>query len=131
MESNRSEIIEKGREFFARYQGPTAGNPDFLWRIVGEASCRSNAIDIHLAAFSDLGIRYGNMGQRSFLAVDLEAREAVAFVDERAVESEPEFNCRSLFDTLFCMCAGALGIISLGRVCGDGPKRSSGVRFPQ
>src|SRR5580692_6587955 len=74
MESNRSQIIEKGREFFARHQGPAVGTPEFLWRIVGEADCRSDAIDIRLAAFSDLGVRYGNMGQRGFLAVDLEAR---------------------------------------------------------
>jgi hypothetical protein len=123
IESNRSQIIEKGREFFVRHQGPAVGTPEFLWRIVGEADCRSDAIDIHLAAFSDLGVRYGNMGQRSFLAVDLEAREAVAFVNERAVESEPEFNCRSLFDTLFCMCAGALAVTSLSAACvGMGPK---------
>jgi hypothetical protein len=123
IESNRSQIVEQAREFFVRHQGPLAGNPEFLWRIVGEANGRSDAIDIQLAAFSDLGVRYGNMGQRSFLAVDLEAREAVAFVDERAVESEPEFNCRSLFDTLFCMCAGSLGLLSLSAACvGQSPK---------
>jgi len=117
VESNRSQIVEKAREFFLRHQGPPVRDPEFLWRIVGEANCRSNAIDIHLAAFSDIGVRYGSMGQRSFLAVDLDTREAVAFVDERAVESEPEFNCRSLFDTLFCMCAGSLGLTSLSGAC--------------
>lgn len=123
IESNRSQIVEQARDFFSRHRVPLAGNPEFLWRIVGEANGRSDAIDIQLAAFSDLGVRYGNMGQRSFLAVDLEAREAVAFVDERAVESEPEFNCRSLFDTLFCMCAGSLGLVSLSAACvGNGPK---------
>jgi hypothetical protein len=122
IESNRSQIVEKAREFFVRHQGPTAASPEFLWRIVGEANCRSHATDIQLAAFSDLGTRYGNIGQRSFLAVDLEARKAVAFVDERAVESEPEFNCRPLFDTLFHMCAGSLGLISLSAACvGKGP----------
>lgn len=123
IESNRPQIVEKAREFFARHQRPPAGNPEFLWRIVGEANRPGNAIDIQLAAFSDPGVRYGNMGQRSFLAVDLEAREAVAFVDERAVESEPEFNCRPLFDTLFYMCAGSLGLICLSAACvGKGPK---------
>jgi hypothetical protein len=123
VESSRPQIVEKAREFFVRHEGPPAATPDFVWRIVGEANCRSGAIDIQLAAFSDPGIRYGNMGQRSFLAVDIEARKAVAFVDERAVESEPEFNCRSLFDTLFCMCAGSLGLMSLSAACvGGGPK---------
>ena len=122
IESNRSQIVEKARQFFFRHQGPPAGHPEFLWRIVGEHR-GDNPIDIQLAAFSDLGVRYGNMGQKSFLAVDLEAREAVAFVDERAVESEPKFNCRSLFDTLFCMCAGSIGLVSLSAACvGKGAK---------
>lgn len=116
IESNCPQIVEKARKFFFRHRGRAVGHPEFLWRIVGE-HCRDRTIDIQLAAFSDLGVRYGNMGQRSFLAVDIDAREAVAFVDEQAVEYEPEFNCRSLFDTLFCMCAGSLGLVSLAAAC--------------
>jgi hypothetical protein len=122
IESSRPQIVERARGFFMRHQCPPAATPEFLWRIVAEANRRSDAIDIQLNAFSDFGIRYVNVGQRSFLAVDLEARKAVAFVDERAVESEPEFNCRPLFDTLFHMCAGSLGLTSLSAACvGMGP----------
>jgi hypothetical protein len=74
MESNRSQIIEEGREFLVRHEGQAAGTPECLWRIVGEADSRGAAIDICLAAFSDLGVRCINMGQRSFPAVELEAR---------------------------------------------------------
>lgn len=123
LESNSRAIVEMAVKFFGRYQHPSPGIPDFLWRIVGEPNSQKLVAGVELTAFSDLGLRFANIEQRGFLAVDLDAREAVGFVDEGSVESEPRLHCRSLFDTLFCLCAGSFGKVSLEAACvGRGEK---------
>lgn len=117
IESNSRVIIDKALQFFSRYKHQSTGQPDFLWRIVGEPTCQEHEDGVELAAFSDHGLRFSNIGQRSFLAVDLHAREAVAFISEDYVESEPLLHCRPLFDTLFCMCAGSLGKVPMEAAC--------------
>ncbi len=123
IESNSQQIIEKARGFFVRHQGQTSTDPDFLWRIIGESSASSEETRVELAAFSDPGLRYAHLGRRNFFAVDLRAREAAAFVEEKLVESAPSVHCRSAFDTLFCMCAASLGKVALEAACvGNGDK---------
>ena len=123
LESNNRAIVDKAVKFFERYQGQPAGRADFLWRIVGEATSQEHTDGVELTAFSDHGLRFANIGQRSFLAVDLHAREAVAVVSEEYIESEPLVHCRPLFDTLFCMCAGSFGKVAMEAACvGSGQK---------
>jgi hypothetical protein len=117
LETNRLSVIESASEFFARYQGAVPGDPEFLWRIVSQEGLQTEPTGPAMSAFSDQGIRFANIGQRSFLAVDLEAREGIGFVAESLVEGEPMLNCRSVFDTLFCMSAGSLGMVALAGAC--------------
>jgi len=70
-----------------------------------------------LSAFSDFGLRYVNLGQRGFLAVDVGSREAVAFLAERFVESEARFQHRPPLDILFCLTAACLGVTALSGGC--------------
>jgi len=118
LETNRLAVVESALGFFARHQERSPGDPDFLWRIVSQqADPQGDHVGVALSGFSDRGLRFANIGQRSFLAVDLERREGIGFVAERLVEREPEVNCRPVFDTLFCMSAGSLGMVPLSAAC--------------
>jgi hypothetical protein len=118
LESNSLTVVESARAFFARHQGLSLGDHEFLWRIVSQLDeLQSDAPGVELSAFSDCDLRFVNIGQRSFLAVDLEARLGIGFVAEDLVEPEPRINCRPFFDTLFCMSAGSLGMVALSAAC--------------
>ncbi|MGA8510041.1 MAG: hypothetical protein WB762_30905 [Candidatus Sulfotelmatobacter sp.] len=117
LESNSRTVVESALEFFARHQGSPTTDPEFLWRIVSEEDFQIEYAGVALSAFSDGGLRFVNLGQGSFLAVDLEAREAIGFVAERLIESEPKLHCRSVFDTLFCICTGSFGMVPLSAAC--------------
>jgi hypothetical protein len=123
LESNSLTVVESALGFFARHQGQSPGAPEFLWRIVSEEDPQMDQAGVALSAFSDRAIRFANISQRTFLAVDLETREGIGFVAEQLVEREPKLHCRSLFDMLFCMSAGALGLVPLSAACvGRGEK---------
>lgn len=123
LETNNLTVVESALGFFARHQGRSPGDPEFLWRVVSEQGPHLDQAGAALSAFSDRGLRFTNIGQRSFLAVDLDAREGIGFVAESFVEPEPKLNCRPLFDTLFCMSAGSLGLVPLSAACvGRGKK---------
>jgi hypothetical protein len=118
LETNSPRVLQVVQEFFKqhqfkRHQGGPRENPDFVWRIVSEPSPRMSLPDVNLAAFSDQGLRFVNIGQKSFLAVDLDRREGVAFLGEQFVEGDPRFHGRPPLDILFCMCAGSLGLTTL------------------
>jgi hypothetical protein len=117
LESNSRAVVKSALEFFARHQGPPPGDPEFLWRIVAEEDSKIPYAGVALSAFSEGGLRFANLGPGGFLAVDLEAREGVGFVAERLVESEPTLHCRSVFDTLFCMSIGSLGLVPFSAAC--------------
>lgn len=123
LESNSPALIESGLKFFSRHQGSPPGDPEFLWRIVSEPDSQIEYAGVSLSAFSDGSLRFANLGEGSFLAVDLEAHEGIGFIAERFVEGEPKHHCRSIFDTLFCMSAGSLGMVPLAAACvGKGDK---------
>ncbi len=117
LESNSRTVVESALEFFARHQGSPTRDPEFLWRIVSEEDFQVEYAGVALSAFSDGGLRFVNLGEGSFLAVDLEAREGIGFVAERFVESEPKLHCRSIFDTLFCMSTRSFGMVPLSAAC--------------
>jgi hypothetical protein len=117
LETNSLNVVESALGFFARHQGRAPGAAEFLWRIISQDDSQMDQDGIAISAFSDRGLRFTNIGQRSFLAVDLEAREGIGFVAETLVEPEPKLNCRPFFDTLFCMSTGSLGITPLSAAC--------------
>jgi hypothetical protein len=117
LETNNPIMLELALNFFERHQqGPTQP-PEFLWRLVCERDPQVPSTALPLVAFSDPGLRYVNIGQRGFLAVDLEKREAVSFLAEQFVEGGPRLRHRPPIDILFCMTAASLGLTALLAGC--------------
>jgi hypothetical protein len=91
--------------------------------MVCESDPRTQTLDVQLSGFSDSGLRYVNIGQRGFLAVDTETREACGFLADPFVEREARFRHRPPLDILFCMTAASLGLTALSGGCvGSGDK---------
>src|SRR5581483_6009118 len=68
------------------------------------------------SVFSQDGLRYAQFGHRNFAVVDIDAREAVAFVSEDLVADGPGFTS-PFIDTLFYMSSGRLGLAPLACAC--------------
>jgi hypothetical protein len=118
IESNRSEAIDEAFKFFARHQdGDSSHDPEFLWRIVCENEPELKDTAVPVAAFSGAGVRYASIGQKGFVAVDLTNREALLYLATPFLEWESQSEHRSVFDLLFCMTAGSLGLTMLSAGC--------------
>jgi len=117
LETNNRTVLTLARKFFERHQHGKIGRPEFLWRIVCEADPRVQSTGAPLSAFSDLGLRYVNIGQRGFLAVDLDRREAIGMVADLFLDGEPRLRHRPPLDILFCMTAASLGLTALSGGC--------------
>src|SRR5579859_2654784 len=116
-ETNSSAVLGLVLKCFERHQHGPAGAPQFLWRIVCEAEVTVQSTAVQFTAFADPGFRYANIGQRGFLAVDLERCEATGYFDNLFLEGEPSLrHCRSL-DLLFSMTAPSLGLTALSGGC--------------
>ena len=68
------------------------------------------------STFSEEGIRFAQFGQRNFLAVDLDSREAIGFVSEGLFEDAHGFTS-PFIDTLFYMTVGVLGLVPFTAAC--------------
>lgn len=117
LETNHPAVLELARKFFERHQYGTGGPAEFTWRLVCESDPRVQSTAVPLSAFSDSGLRYVNFGQRSFLAVDLETRQAIGFLAERFFEGELRLRPRPPLNALFCMTAASLGLTALSGGC--------------
>ena len=116
LETNSLKILEHIVGLFARYPGPANGHPDFLWRIVSQSDVQMTPSWPKRSVFSGHGLRFAEFGQRNFLAVDIQARQAIAFLTQSLVEDERGFTSPFL-DNLFCMTTGSLGLASLRANC--------------
>ena len=117
LETNNAELLALALKFFERYQHGPVQPSEFLWRLVCNADPLVESTAGELSAFSDLGLRYVNIGERGFLAVDLETREAVGFFADQFVKDDPRFRHRPPLDILFCMTAASLGFTALSGGC--------------
>jgi hypothetical protein len=117
LETNSRALLALALKFFERHQHGRAGQPEFLWRVVCEFDPQVQSTAVRLAAFSDLGLRYVNIGQRGFLAVDLEKREATGLLADLFLEGEPRLRHRPPLDILCCMTAASLALTALSGGC--------------
>jgi hypothetical protein len=121
-ETNSATVLGHTRRLFERYAGQALARPDFLWRIVSEADPAVTPPWPEVAVFSENGLRYVSFGHRSFLAVDLESRQAIGFLPEGLANDEAGFSAPFL-ERLFLLSAAVLGLTSLGAACvAMGPK---------
>ena len=116
LETNSSTVLRHMTELFARYTDVSSERPEFLWRIVVDPDVSFCQPWPRRSTFSGEGLRFAQFGQRNFLAVDLDAREAIAFVAEGLVEDAAGFTS-PFIDTLFYMTAGSLGLVPLAAAC--------------
>lgn len=117
LETNSKELLALTLRFFERHQYGSVGQPEFLWRVVCEPDPRLQSTTVQFAAFSDAGLRYVNIEQRGFLAVDVEKCEAMGFLGNQFLEDEPGLRHNRPLDILFCMTAPSLGLTALSGGC--------------
>ena len=72
IETNNQSVLDLALKFFEHHQDGTPADPEFLWRLVCESDPKVQSTAGQLSAFSDMSLQYVNVGQRGFLAVDLD-----------------------------------------------------------
>ena len=117
LETNREAVLDLAEQFFRTHQYAPATDPQFLWRIVCESGSHFEPTPVPFSGFSDSGLCYVSIGQRGFIAVDLENREAVAYFSDRFLDADAAFRYRPPLDTLFCLTAAPLGLTTLSAGC--------------
>lgn len=122
LETNHPRLLHFMNDLFACYPKSASQVPAFVWRIVVESSRESLRYLPRRSAFSDVGLRYVEFGQRNFLATDLETRRAIAIVSESLMNDPIGFTTPFL-DSLFCLTAGSLGLASLWANCVVGDEK--------
>lgn len=116
VETNSSKLLRHLSDLFAHYSAASQESAGFLWRIVVESDVPSSPPWPWRSTFSDEGIRFAQFGQRNFLAVDIDAREAVCFVSEGLFDDAQGFSS-PFIDTLFYMTAAPLGLLPFASAC--------------
>lgn len=116
LETNHAAAMDRTCRLFCRYPRLSSNGPEFVWRIIIESNSKLAPPWPKISSFSDDGVWSINIGQRSFLAIDMEARTAVGFLAEALAEDAPGFTSPFLA-TLFCVTAGALRLTGLSAGC--------------
>src|SRR5215831_238274 len=116
LETNDTRVFEHIVDILSIYPPFTAQDIVFRWRIITEALPKDIPFSLKRFAFSDSHLRYAEFGQRSFIAIDIDCRLAVAFISEELARDRSSLTYPFL-DTLCCMCAAALGFTPLFANC--------------
>jgi hypothetical protein len=116
LETNSAMVLEQARQTFERGWNGQSVPHDFLWRVVVDASSGVTPPWPERFAFSDDGFRYINLGQRSFMAVDLGARESVGFLSEELARDPAGMQC-PFFSNLLDLSSPALGLTEIAATC--------------
>jgi len=116
VETDSPLILKHATRAFIRFERTKNGPSQFLWRIVSEPSEESQVCWPPLTAFSDQTLRYINIGRRSFVAIDLLAREAVGILPESLARDETGFSSVFLA-SMFYLTAPMLGLLPVSAAC--------------
>lgn len=114
--TNSMTILEAARKLFPIPEAVGDASANFKWRIVCELDGNVPHPWPSLAAFSFEALRFVNIGQRSFVAANLESGEAVGFISETLARDEPGF-ATIFLSTLFYLTAPILGLMPLKAGC--------------
>ena len=115
LKTNSLDIVHHMVQLFSIYSSANR-SPDFTWKVVSQADVAIDPPWPERHAFSDDQLRFVQFGQRTFIAVDVAAREAVAFIADGLVADKVGFTSPFL-DNLFCITASSLGLTSLRANC--------------
>ena len=116
VETDSADLFQRIAKLLSVYPPTNERNPDFRWRIVHQTSTAASCDSFRRLAFSDPGLRFIQIGQRTFSIVDLESRLAVASVTDEMINDDLRFTV-SFLDSLFCITASSLGLVSLFSNC--------------
>jgi hypothetical protein len=116
IETDSPTVLKDVTETFNCFEPSASGSPEFLWRII----CEKREEDVHswppMTAFCDQSLRYISLGQRSFIAVDLQAREAVGILPEFLAMDQVGFTSVFL-SRLFYLTSPALRLTPITAAC--------------
>jgi hypothetical protein len=115
-ETNSENLAQRVEQLFSVYPRCAHRTPHFRWRIIQHPASWFGNGGFTRSAFSDSNLRFAQVGQRSFYALDLESRTAVGSITEEVMKDELRFVI-SFMDSLFCMTASSLGLVSLHANC--------------
>ena len=109
LETDSALFLDRTRRALDRYGAAPSAQHDFLWRLVNEPDNGCEGPWPEVIVFSGGGLSVASIGQRSFVAVDRDAREAVSFLEERFARDETRFE-RLFLTALIALTAQALGL---------------------
>ena len=115
-ETNCEGLAHRVEQLFSVYPPSVHAAPQFRWRIIQHLASSPGNWGFTRSAFSDSNLRFAQVGQRSFYALDLESRTAVGSITEEVMKDELRFII-PFMDSLFCMSASSLGLVSLHANC--------------
>ena len=116
VETNSPIVLKNAERFLNCIEGADNTPSQFLWRIVTEPGRHTAAAWPRMAAFSDHSLRYINLGQHSFIAVDHSTRQAVGVIPEHLARDETGFSSVYLA-RMFFLTVPALGLVTLAAAC--------------
>ena len=116
LETNNPIVLKYAGRFLSSVESSNHAHSQFLWKIVTEPGGESAATWPQMTAFSGKDIRYINLGQHSFIAVDHGARLAVGVIPEHLANDEPGFSSVYLA-SMFYLTAPALGMVAVSAAC--------------
>lgn len=116
LETNSATVLRQARRAFEPYGAGSFDQSEFLWRIVSEPCEQAPKGGPEVNAIASESLRLAHFGRRGFLAVDLDAREAVGCVPDSLVADQSAF-CGIFLATLFQSTASALRLTQLAAAC--------------
>ena len=114
--TNSTSVFESAKKLFSQSEEVPDAPPKFFWRIVSEADGKTSPPWPSSSAFSSGDLRFVNIGQRSFAAINLESAEAVGFISESLAQDEPAF-ATIFLATMFYLTAPILRLTPLKAGC--------------
>ena len=114
-ETNSESLLRRVQQLFSIYPA-CSDEAQFRWRIIQNPPSPSGTGGFRRSAFSDGHLRFAQVGRRNFYALDLRLRTAVGWVAEELAHDEVRLTIPYL-DSLFCMTAASLGLVSLHANC--------------
>ncbi len=116
LETNIPVVLKRAEKFLNCSESTNNALSQFLWKIVIEQDDKTTAIWPPMTAFSNRSMRYINLGQRSFIAVDHTTRQAVGVLSEYLADDEAGFSSVFLA-SMFYLTAPALGLVAISAAC--------------
>ena len=116
VETDSPVISRRIAEAFSSVEPAQNGHPQFVWRIACEPREASSRMWPSMTAFCHDSLRYISLGQYSFIAADLRAREAIGVLPEALCEDNIGFSTVFL-SSLLHLTAPALGLMPVSAAC--------------